>query len=190
MAYIFEYLCNWLGKDFFMKKYRDGENSIFYDLGSGTGKAVMAMALFCPFRKLIGIEYLVSLWNLSMRSKIVYDKIIADKFIKFNGLFTIQKTNSIDFYNGDFLRQKWSDASVIFANSTCFNQDLMNKIGIKARKECKVDTIIITISKKLSSLNGDWESKEGFKRLMSWGVGTVYIYIRRKVTINKGDHIV
>lgn len=187
MAYIFEYIRSWLGKDFFLRRFRNGEGGIFYDLGSGTGKAIIAMSLFGPFRKLIGIEYLEGLWNLSMRSKIFYEKTITDKFIKFNGLFTIENSNIIDFYKGDFLRIKWNEASIIFANSTCFTQDLMDKIGNKAKIECQVDTIIITISKKLTNLNDDWEAKTGFKRLMSWGVGTIYIYIRRKVTINKGE---
>ena len=56
MAYIFEYLRNWLGKDFFDRKFKEENGGVFYDLGSGTGKAVIAMALFCPFKKLIGIE--------------------------------------------------------------------------------------------------------------------------------------
>ena len=184
MAYIFEYLRDWLGKDFFIRQLREGDGGIFYDLGSGTGKAVIAMSLFGPFKKLIGIELLQGLWDLSMRSKIFYEKTITDKFIKFNALFTIERTNIIDFYNGDFMREKWNNASIIFVNSTCFSQDLMEKIGIKAKKECQIDTIIITITKKLNNLNTDWEYKTEFKRLMSWGVGTIYIYIRRKMSIN------
>jgi len=187
MAYIFEYLRNWLGKDFFLRRFRDGEGGIFYDLGSGTGKAIIAMSLFCPFKKLIGIELLEGLWNLSMRSKICYDKTITNKFIKFNALFTIQESNIIEFYNGDFLRQKWNDASIIFVNSTCFTPDLMEKIGNKAKLECHVDTVVITITKKINNFDSDWECKDGFKRLMSWGVGSIYIYIRRSFTINKGE---
>ena len=187
MAYIFEYLRNWLGKDFFLRRFRDGEGGIFYDLGSGTGKAIIAMSLFCPFKKLIGIELLEGLWNLSMRSKICYDKTITNKFIKFNALFTIQESNIIEFYNGDFLRQKWNDASIIFVNSTCFTPDLMEKIGSKAKLECHVDTVGITITKKINNFDSDWECKDGFKRLMSWGVGSIYIYIRRSFTINKGE---
>ena len=55
----------------------------------------------------------------------------------------------------------------------------MDKITIKAKKECKVDTIIITISKKLTTLNDDWERKDGFKRLMSWRVGNLYLYKKK-----------
>ena len=187
MAYIFEYIRNWLGKDFFMRKFRDGEGGIFYDLGSGTGKAVIAMSLFAPFKKLVGFELLEGLWNLSIKSKIFYDKTITDKFMKYNALFNIDGTNKIEFYNGDFMRQKWNNGMIIFANSTCFSNDLMDKIGIKANAECEVDSIVITISKKINNLNNDWECKNVFKRLMSWGIGSIYIYIRKKITIKKDE---
>ena len=188
MAYIFEYIRTIVGKDYFTRKLHDNEAGIFYDLGSGTGKAVIAMALFCPLKKLVGIEALKGLWDLSMRSRFAYYKHISDKFMKFNDIFSIERTNEIDFYNGDFLRQRWTDAAIVFANSTCFSSALMDKIGIKAMFECKVECILITISKKLQHLNEDWECFPEFKRVMSWGLGTVFIYIRRKITINKGEH--
>ena len=188
MAYIFEYIRTIAGKDYFNRKLHDNEAGIFYDLGSGTGKAVIAMALYCKLKKLVGIEALKGLWDLSMRSRFAYYKHISDKFMKFNDIFSIERTNEIDFYNGDFLRQRWTDAAIVFANSTCFSSALMDKIGIKAMFECKVECILITISKKLQNLNEDWECFPEFKRVMSWGLGTVFIYIRRKITINKGEH--
>ena len=63
----------------------------------------------------------------------------------------------------------------------------MEKIGNKAKLECHVDTVVITITKKINNFDSDWECKDGFKRLMSWGVGSIYIYIRRSFTINKGE---
>ena len=58
MAYIFEYI-----KHEFGESIREGN---FYDLGSGTGKPVLAMSIIYPFKKLIGIEYLENLINLSL----------------------------------------------------------------------------------------------------------------------------
>ena len=188
MAYIFEYIRSIVGKNYFIKKLHDNEAGIFYDLGSGTGKAVIAMAIFCPFKKLVGIEALKGLWDLSMRSRFAYYQTISDKFVKFRDLFSIEKTNELDFYNGDFMRQRWVDAAIIFANSTCFSDDLMDRIGIKAMFECKVECILVTISKKIKNFNDDWECFHDFKRVMSWGLGTIFVYIRRKITINKGEH--
>ena len=56
MAYIFEYLIHEFGNSI-----REGN---FYDLGSGTGKGVLAMALIYRFKNLIGIEFLENLYFL------------------------------------------------------------------------------------------------------------------------------
>ena len=109
--------------------------------------------------------------------------------MKFNDLFSIERTNEIDFYNGDFMRQRWTDAAIVFANSTCFSDHLMDKIGIKAMFECKVECILVTISKKLKNLNEDWECFDEFKRNMSWGLASIFIYIRRKVDNNDSQFL-
>ena len=64
-------------------------------------------------------------------------------------------------------------------NSTCFTQDLVDKITIKAINECKSGTIIISFTKKLWDLGNDWECNNGFKRLMSWGIATVYVHRKK-----------
>ena len=140
MAYIYEY---------FKYYYKDNLNnqSIFYDLGSGTGKSLFAISLMHKFKKIIGIEYLENLY--------------------------------IEIIKGDFLKQNWENANIIFINSPCFSNDLINNIATKANKECKSNTIIITVTKNLNKLNSDWELRDGFRRLMSWGSATIYIYKRK-----------
>ena len=64
----------------------------------------------------------------------------------------------------------------MFANSTCFSEDLIRKIANKANNECKIGTIIITFTKRLSNLSNEWEFKKGFRRLMTWGIATVFVY--------------
>ena len=56
---------------------------------------------------------------------------------------------------------------------------MINKIAEKANKECKSGTIIITFTKKLSKLNSNWEMKNGFRRLMTWGIATIYVHRRK-----------
>ena len=55
----------------------------------------------------------------------------------------------------------------------------MNNIANKANKECKSGTIIITFTKRLTALSVDWELRDGFRRLMSWGIATIYIHRRK-----------
>ena len=109
-----------------------------------------------------------------------YDKNIENLFNSYKNLFdNFNKVNNIIFINGDFLKEDWKDASIILANSTCFSKELMFKIANKANNECKKGTIIVTFSKRLNNLNSDWESKRGFRRLMTWGIATVFIHRRK-----------
>jgi hypothetical protein len=85
----------------------------------------------------------------------------------------------ISFINGDFLQLDWSDASLLFANSTCFSPDLMESLAIKA-EEIKVGTFFITFTKKLPNLSDNWIVYDSFRRLMSWGIATVYIHKKVK----------
>ena len=171
MAYIYEYI-----KHCFINRINDG---IFYDLGSGTGKPVIAMSLMHKFKKLTGIEFLENLVNLSQGIKKNYEEKIKDKIIKNKGIITIDTPNTIEFVKGDFFKYNWEDASVIFANSTCFSMEMIEKIADKANKECKSGTIIITFTKKLNKLNSDWIIKDGFRRLMTWGIATIYVHRRK-----------
>lgn len=171
MAYIFEYI-----NHEFEGSIRDGN---FYDLGSGTGKPVIAMSLIFHFKRLIGIEYLENLFRLSLEIKKTYDRTIRDKFENNQQLFNFETPNQIEFLQGDFLKHNWEDTSIIFANSTCFSLGMMQNIASKANKECKSGTIIITFTKRLTNLNTDWELRDGFRRLMTWGIATIYVHRRK-----------
>ena len=171
MAYIFEYI-----NHEFEGSIRDGN---FYDLGSGTGKPVIAMSLIFHFKRLIGIEYLENLFRLSLEIKKTYDRTIRDKFENNQQLFNFETPNQIEFLQGDFLKHNWEDTSIIFANSTCFSLGMMQNIASKANKECKSGTIIITFTKRLTKLSTDWELRDGFRRLMTWGIATIYVHRRK-----------
>ena len=171
MAYIFEYV-----NHEFEGSIRDGN---FYDLGSGTGKPVIAMSLIFHFKSLIGIKYLENLFRLSLEIKNTYDRTIRDKFENNQQLFNFNTPNQIEFLQGDFLKHNWEDTSIIFANSTCFSLGMMQNIASKANKECKSGTIIITFTKRLTNLSTDWELRDGFRRLMTWGIATIYVHRRK-----------
>ena len=171
MAYIFEYIYHE-----FSGSIREGN---FYDLGSGMGKGVVAMALIHRFRRLIGIEFLENLFKLSIGVKQNYDKAFGEKFENYKNLLNFDSPNQIAFLQGDFLKHNWEDTSIILANSTCFSPNMMNNIANKANKECKSGTIIITFTKRLTALSVDWELRDGFRRLMTWGIATIYIHRRK-----------
>ena len=90
-----------------------------------------------------------------------------------NLMKNVSKKVEMDVLNGDFLLYDWSDASFLFANSTCFSPDLMGKLSEKAENELRKGVIFVTFTKKLPNLSEKWEIRDGFRRVMSWGIAIV-----------------
>lgn len=81
----------------------------------------------------------------------------------------------------------WSTADLVIANSTCFDFQLMLKIGEKASL-MKKGAWMITLTKKLPNADPihirdealrDWECVLALKMVMSWGYATVNV--QRKI---------
>ena len=170
MSYIIEYL----------KHSFDLQPGNFYDLGSGSGKGVLAASLIYPFDKCIGIESLNGLNEIGIDMIKNHDTTFPEIFNKNKKLFdNIKQIPKLECINGDFLKQKLDNVSLILANSTCFTSELMTSLREKVEKECKKGSIVITFSKQLSGLSSEWEIQPGFRRLMTWGIATVYIHKKK-----------
>lgn len=136
--------------------------SVFYDLGSGIGKAVVAAALIHNFSKCCGIELLPDLYRISLELKEKYEKALK-KYGK-------PELANLEFFNADILESDWRDCDVFFINSTCFDEDFMTQIS---NFPLKPGTIAISTSKRLSK--SQWSLLETSKKQMSWGLATVFI---------------
>ena len=153
---------------------------VFYDLGSGTGKGILAASLCFPFEKCSGIEFLEGLNNIAQEMINQYNETFPEIFETNKRVFeNFEKIPSLFCSQGDFLKHTYEDASLILANSTCFNSELMASIGAKLELECKPGTIAVTFSKELQGLSKDWEIRKPFKRLMSWGIASIYVHKRK-----------
>jgi len=129
-----------------------------------------------PFERYIGIEFLENLHNIGLTIKEKFDENI--KYFREENpdiLPEFTDENSIDLICGDFLTHDWKNASFIFANSTCFSPELMQSLSKKA-EELPVGAVFITFTKRLPMLPDNWEVNSGFRRLMSWGIATVYVH--------------
>ena len=77
---------------------------------------------------------------------------------------------------GSFLGDcPWADGDVIFANSTCFDDELMEGMSREAEK-LKPGAYFITFTKGLSSEKFEVLERKRYK--MSWGPATVFIHRR------------
>ena len=146
------------------EKHGLGEGGVFYDLGSGIGKAVVSAALLHSFDMCAGIELLPDLHNLAMSLKKKYEK------NKSNITWLDQVTGNVNFFNDDIFQYDWTMATCFFANATCFDDEMITRIS---NYPVKAGTIGITTTKRL--LKKSWRLLETSHKEMTWGKATVYI---------------
>ena len=141
-------------------------NTVFYDLGSGTGKAVLACAMVFNVKKSCGIELFNLLHQTALKQQHRLQK-LPDY---------VDKTNVLYFINADFLHVDLSDATLIFINATAFFGETWVAVN-QHLKQMPTGTIIITTSKRLFA--------DAFSVIkvtsvqMSWGI--VYAYIQQRI---------
>lgn len=150
-----------------LEKTNPKPNEIFYDLGSGAGKAVFAAALYCNFSKCCGIELLSPLYNKALNT-------LAKAQIKLkNNQSDLKKISTIQFIQDSFLEYDFHDANVIYIAATCFGEttweSLINKITTLPS-----GTRIIVATKNIQHERFDliYQGAE----IMSWGLCLVSIY--------------
>jgi SAM-dependent methyltransferase len=153
-----------------LRKINPQPGLVFYDLGSGTGKAVMAARFAYDFSKCIGIEILTSLHEQAER---VLHRYNAD----FKNSLALGQSQHAMVYEGSFLDFDWSDGELVFANSTCFDDQLMQALSDMAGR-LKPGAIVVTFTKGMSS--DKFEVLERKRYRMSWGPATVFIHRRLK----------
>lgn len=134
-------------------------DTIFYDLGSGCGKQVIAASLAFPFKKVVGVELLSELHEISLK-----------KLSELN-----LNEQKISFIKQNYFETDISDADIILINATCIDTENWQKLTeklVEAKTTCKLCVITKRIKHeafKLLSQNME---------LMSWGYATVRLYER------------
>lgn len=141
---------------------------VFYDLGSGTGKAVILAALTFPLSRAVGIEIVDSLYDASIsvleryRSEVLRSQLLHNP-------------PEVSFVMGNFLEHDLSNVDIIFAHSTCFDENLMSGLERKL-DEVKKGARVITVTKDLSSPSFRIVKRREYN--MNWGTSTVHTHIR------------
>ena len=143
------------------------ENTVFYDLGSGIGTAVLACAMVYPVKKSIGIEYFALLHEAAICQK---QKLIQNP--NYHHL-----TERMMFINNDFLHTNMDDATLIFINSTAYFGETWEKINRILEKMPHLQTVI-TLSKCLNCLN--FTMIQSTEVTMGWGTVQAYIHQRHE----------
>lgn len=150
-----------------LRKINPQPGLTFYDLGSGTGKAVFAARFAYDFERCIGIEILSSLHQQAAK--------IVDRYnSSFKQQLALGQPQHVSVFEGSFLDYDWSDGDVVFANSTCFEDDLMAQLSQQAER-LKPGAMVVTFTKGMSS--PAFELLERKRSRMSWGPATGWMNI-------------
>ena len=145
---------------------KPNNETIFYDLGSGTGKAVFTCALVYRVKKCVGIEILPELHHAACAQK---QKLAHWEQYK-------NQAHSIHFILGDFLQLCLTEANYVFVNSSSLFGLTWEALCQRLNNLPDLE-IIITTSKPLISTV--FIPKISTKVQMSWGVVPAFIHSRK-----------
>lgn len=146
--------------------------TIFYDLGSGVGKAVIASAMVFNLKKCCGIELFYEMHSAAVSQK---QKLAALSSYA-------EKSNAMYFIHGDILTTDFHDATLIFINATAFFGDHWRHINDQLTKTIHCQTVITT-SKKL--ISNAFIVVNATKVRMSWGIVNAYVHHRANKKLNE-----
>lgn len=144
--------------------------TIFYDLGSGIGKAVLACAMVFNVKKSCGIELFDLLHQAALNQQQQLQLLPAYQ----------NKATRICFIQGNFLEIDFSDATLIFINSTAFFGETWELLNQRL-EQLNEEVIIITTTKKL--ISSQFQIIKILKVQMSWGIVTAYIHQKNRQII-------
>jgi hypothetical protein len=151
------------------------DKKVFYDVGSGSGRGCFTAALVHDFTKIRGVEIVRGLHNAAVSCQEVWDstvKATVDEESKALDVPTID--TDLAFKMDDFRTFDWSDADLVWANSTCFGSTLMGHLSSFSER-MKEGSHFITLTQRLTS--DHWELVcPGSLYPMSWGSATIYIW--------------
>uniref|UniRef100_A0A7S2WE10 Histone-lysine N-methyltransferase, H3 lysine-79 specific n=1 Tax=Mucochytrium quahogii TaxID=96639 RepID=A0A7S2WE10_9STRA len=116
----------------------------FADVGSGTGKAVVAAAcalVDAPFEKCVGVEIVKELHECAESAVAKLEE--SDKV---DGVGKIKLYCCDGFDKTDL----WIDADVIFVTTTCFTDEMINNLQSLLASKASEGTIVITTTRAFS----------------------------------------
>lgn len=137
----------------------------FYDLGSGTGKAVIFAAML-GMGKAVGIELVPDLHDASQRVGDIFMEEVRPEH---------PAAGAVDFLFGDMFEKDVSDADVVFSHCTCFDDAMMARLAGKL-ESLKPGARVITVTKSLPSTQFSLSGSDFLP--LAWGDATVYYHTR------------
>lgn len=135
-------------------------NSVFCDLGCGTGKTLVAITLCYDIKQAIGIECLEQVYQGAYQAR--------ENLAQTDS----EKANKIKLMHADFLDGIPTEVTIVFINAAAFFGDMWQQVISLLKNADKLETIIST--KQISHKHFTLQRQTRLN--MSWGPATTYIY--------------
>lgn len=143
---------------------------IFFDLGSGSGKAVMTAALAFDFDQSIGVELLPGLCELA-RQRIQK----AASLITTCPDILASRLQRIQIINQDFMQIDLTKCTILFVNATCLSDTIWKNLQQHFLQLPVGSRVIVTTKEIILDV---FQLTSQSRTLMSWGLNTTRIYVR------------
>lgn len=159
-----------------LEKIQPQAGEVFYDLGSGSGKAVFAAALSFDFSKVCGIELLPALHRKAQEQQLKCKNLILRQNKAFQDIY-LKKLAGATFIRASFLEADFSEADIVYVAATCLGEETWAAVIAKL-VDLKPGSRVIVATKHIQ--HAAFELLESGPELMSWGLCTVNIYKKRQ----------
>lgn len=143
----------------------------FCDLGSGSGKMVIAAALTKQFTRCVGVEIMTSLHEIALTLATEYRSVVGSD----------ASYPSVELFHHNIFSLElfdWTQAGVVYINSTCFDEEMMDRLASIAVDRCLPGAVFVTLSSWFWGRDNIKLVKE-IRQEMSWGWADIFIQVRR-----------
>jgi hypothetical protein len=145
-----------------LRKLDPKPSDVFYDLGSGTGKVVLQMAMSAPLKRCVGYEL------SSSRSSVARSRL---RLARQQGHIQAKRTA---FYTSDFMEVPMKDATLVYACATAFSNRFMLRL---MRKLAALPKPITFVSLRVLDDHKSFVEEDEFTLHTSWDTKCpAYVY--------------
>jgi precorrin-6B methylase 2 len=148
------------------------KDDTFIDLGSGTGKIVMQVALTRPIKKAIGIEISRERFETSIQAKAY---IMANMIEEERRIWD----KKVAFFHGDILKHPLDDVSCAFMCSTCFRDEVIDSCAERLLT-CTNLRAVASMVRFSNELEKEYDLYHQGKISTSWSETSKIYYYRPK----------
>lgn len=154
--------------DILLPHARSLPSPVFLDAGAGVGRPVAVAALLLPVVAAHGYESIKSLVASGQEPMARTREVLS----------SLGRTCEVLLEERDFTAISWKPYGLVFANSTCYDDALMERIGVRA-VDLQLGAVLITFTQPVGP-QAPWLKLhgEGTCMTMSWGHATVYVHER------------